>query len=131
MEFLKKYDWPGNVRELENALRSAAVLSRSDVILPEHLPPDILNYKGRTESNQAQLEKALESVLHGMVKDALTQERETLYNEVINAVDRTLIQLIGEEFAQNQTKTAKLLGMSRTTLLQRIKKLGIDLGNSC
>lgn len=130
LELLKGYNWPGNVRELENALRSAAVLSRSDVILPEHLPPDIVNYERKSESNQALLEQSLESLLQATIKEALSQEREMLYDEVINAVDSTLIRLIIEKFGQNQTETAKLLGISRTTLAQRIKKLGLDLGNS-
>ena len=130
LELLKRYDWPGNVRELENALRSAAVLSRSDVILPEHLPPDIVNRERKSESNQVLLEQSLESILHATVKEALSQEREMLYDEIINAVDTTLIRLIIEKFGQNQTESAKLLGISRTTLAQRIKKLGLDLGNS-
>lgn len=127
---LKGYDWPGNVRELENALRSAAVLSRSDVILPEHLPPDIAIHEHTSDSNQALLEQSLESILHATVKEALSQEREMLYDEVINAVDSALIRLAINKFSQNQTETAKLLGISRTTLAQRIKKLGLDLGNS-
>ena len=127
---LKGYDWPGNVRELENALRSAAVLSRSDVILPEHLPPDIAIHEYTSDSNQALLEQSLESILHATVKEALSQEREMLYDEVINAVDSALIRLAINKFGQNQTETAKLLGISRTTLAQRIKKLGLDLGNS-
>ena len=127
---LARYDWPGNVRELVNALRSAAVLSRSDVVLPEHLPPDIVNYEPKTELNQALLEQSLESILQATVKEALSQEREMLYDEVINAVDSALIRLTINKFGQNQTETAKLLGISRTTLAQRIKKLGLDLGNS-
>lgn len=130
LELLKKYDWPGNVRELENALRSAAVLSRSDVILPEHLPPDVVNFDHKSESDQALLDQSLESILHAMVKEALEQEREMLYDEIINSMDSTLIRLIIEKFGKNQTETAKLLGISRTTLAQRIKKLGIDFGSS-
>ena len=130
LALLKRYDWPGNVRELENALRSAAVLSRSDVILPDHLPPEIANYERGSESNQAQLEQLLESILHAAVKEGLEQERETLYDDVINATDATLIRLIIDKFGKNQTEAAKLLGISRTTLAQRIKRLGIDLGNS-
>ena len=129
-ELLERYDWPGNVRELENALRSATVLSRSDVILPEHLPPDIVYHEQKSESNQAVLEQSLESILHATVKEALSQEREMLYDEIINAVDSTLIRLIIDKFGQNQTETAKVLGISRTTLAQRIKKLGLELGNS-
>ena len=127
VELLRQYDWPGNVRELENTVKSAAVLSRADVILPEHLPLEILNYKGRRESTQSRLEIVLESVLKETAKDAVGQAHEGLYDEVIDAVDRTLIKCILEEVEDNQTRSAKLLGISRTTLLQKIKKLGIEL----
>lgn len=129
MELLQQYHWPGNVRELENVLRSAAVLSRSDVILPENLPPEILNYKGRAHSI-SRLDAALESVLSGFVKEAIAQNRDTLYEEVIDVVDRMLIPQTLEEFNGNQTKTAKLLGISRTTLLKKLKKLKIEVGDA-
>ena len=129
MELLRQYDWPGNVRELENVLRSAAVLSRSDVILPENLPPEILNYKGRAHLI-SRLDVALESVLSGFVKEAIVQNRDTLYEEVIDVVDRMLIPQTLEEFNGNQTKTARLLGISRTTLLKKLKKLKIEVGDA-
>jgi nitrogen regulation protein NR(I) len=127
LALLQQYDWPGNVRELENAVKSAAVLSRTDVLLPEHLPPEILNYKGRQQSSRSRLEVALESVLKETVKDAVTRAHEALYDEVIDAVDRTLIKNLLEEVQDNQTKSAKILGISRTTLLQKIKKLEIEM----
>ena len=127
LALLQQYDWPGNVRELENAVKSAAVLSRTDVLLPEHLPTEILNYKGRQQSSQSRLEVALESVLKETVKDAVTRAHEALYDEIIDAVDRTLIKNLLEEVQDNQTKSAKVLGISRTTLLQKIKKLEIEM----
>ena len=127
LELLQQYDWPGNVRELENTVKSAAVISRADIILPEHLPPEILNYKGRRESTQSRLETVLDSVLKETVRDAVTQSHDALYDEVIDAVDRALIRCSLEELEDNQTKSAKLLGISRTTLLQKIKKLEIEV----
>ena len=127
LELLQQYDWPGNVRELENTVKSAAVISRADIILPEHLPLEILNYKGRRESTQSRLEMAIESILKGTVKDAVMQAHDELYDEVIDAVDRALIKCSLEELEDNQTKSAKLLGISRTTLLQKIKKLEIEV----
>lgn len=127
LELLQQYDWPGNVRELENTVKSAAVLSRTDVILPEHLPPEILNYKGRSQSTQSRLETVLESVLKETVRDAVMQARNGLYDEAIDAVDHALIKCVLDEVEGNQTKSAKLLGISRTTLLQKIKKLGIEV----
>ncbi len=41
MELMMGYDWPGNVRELENAVERAMVLTRSEVIQPEDLPPAV------------------------------------------------------------------------------------------
>ena len=127
LELLQQYDWPGNVRELENTVKSAAVLSRADVILPEHLPPEILNYKGRSQSTQSRLETVFDSVLKETVRDAVMQARDGLYDEVIDAIDRALIKCVLEEVEDNQTKSAKLLGISRTTLLQKIKKFGIEV----
>ena len=127
LELLQQYDWPGNVRELENTVKSAAVLSRTDVILPEHLPPEILNYKGTRQSTQSRLETVLESVLKETVRDAVMQARDGLYDEAIDAVDHALIKCVLDEVEGNQTKSAKLLGISRTTLLQKIKKLGIEV----
>ena len=127
MEILQQYDWPGNVRELENTIKSAAVLSRADVILPEHLPPESLNYKGRPRSSQSRLEMALESILAETVREAVARECDSLYDEIIDVVDRAVIKILLGEVQANQTKSAKLLGISRTTLLQKIKKLGLEV----
>jgi DNA-binding protein Fis len=99
------------------------------VILPENLPPEILNYKGRAHLI-SRLDVALESVLSGFVKEAIVQNRDTLYEEVIDVVDRMLIPQTLEEFNGNQTKTARLLGISRTTLLKKLKKLKIEVGDA-
>jgi hypothetical protein len=40
---LTRYRWPGNVRELKNAMERAALLSRGEIVLPEHLPARILS----------------------------------------------------------------------------------------
>jgi DNA-binding NtrC family response regulator len=39
---LTRYRWPGNVRELKNAMERAALLSRGEIVLPEHLPARIM-----------------------------------------------------------------------------------------
>ena len=44
---LEGYSWPGNVRELRNAMERAVLLSRSELILPEHLPARVRDAAGR------------------------------------------------------------------------------------
>ena len=122
MKLLQDYSWPGNVRELENCLRSAAALSRSDVILPDDLPPEIQTGDQADSTDSSQLETYLKSVLQDITKDAITQGKRGLYEEVVGLLDKALIELVLDEFSGNHSKTAELLGMSRTTLLKKIKQ---------
>jgi DNA-binding NtrC family response regulator len=40
---LMNYSWPGNVRQLQNVIQFAMIKCRGKTIMPEHLPPEILN----------------------------------------------------------------------------------------
>ena len=122
MELLQAYPWPGNVRELENCIRSAGTLCRADVILPDDLPPEIRTGHQVDDTSASQLEVALKSILQDVTKAAIAQERRGLYEEVVALLDKVLIELVSDEFSGNHSKTAELLGMSRTTLLKKIKQ---------
>ncbi len=122
MKLLQNYAWPGNVRELENCLRSAAALSRSDVILPDDLPSEIHTAHEIDAIGASQFETSLKSVLEDVTKAAIADGKHGLYEEIIAQLDKALIELVLEEFSGNHSKTAELLGMSRTTLLKKIKQ---------
>ena len=124
MKLLQDYTWPGNVRELENCLRSAAALCRSDVILPDDLPPEIRTGAIADPTNTSQLLTSLKSVLQDATKTAVAEGKQGLYEEIIAQLDKALIELVLDEFSGNHSKTAELLGMSRTTLLKKIKQSG-------
>ena len=122
MKLLQDYPWPGNVRELENCIRSAGALCRADVILPDDLPPEIRTGHQIDSTSASQLEMSLKSVLQDITKEAITQGKRELYTEVVALLDKSLIELVLDEFSGNHSKTADLLGMSRTTLLKKIKQ---------
>lgn len=122
MELLQDYPWPGNVRELENCIRSAGALCRADVILPDDLPSEIRMGHQIDSTSPSQLEMSLKSVLQDITKEAITQGKRELYAEVVALLDKSLIELVLDEFSGNHSKTADLLGMSRTTLLKKIKQ---------
>ncbi len=95
------YDWPGNIRELANCIQRAKILSRTELIMPEHLPPNIKQSKCSiiTDiSNNNQIISLEQSEL-SMIKKALYETNG------------------------NQTKAAKLLGISRRTLINKLKKI--------
>jgi two-component system response regulator HydG len=97
------YLWPGNVRELENAVQRAIVLSRGETIFPEHLPAKVQAAGEGPEGIPRSEGKTMREV-----------ERETII--------KTLRQTDG-----NRTHAAKILGISRRTLQNKIKEYGIDL----
>ena len=95
LDYLLGYSWPGNVRELENALERAAVLSQKGVILPESLPPTIIH----SDSIKSQSSKSIKRTLARVEQDH--------------------IQAVLELTGNNRTHTAKILGISTTTLWRK------------
>ena len=124
MKLLQDYPWPGNVRELENCIRSATALSRSDVVLPDDLPPEIRTGREIRPTDGSQLETTLKSILQDKTKAAIAEGKQGIYEEIVAQLDKVLIDLVLDEFSGNHSKTAELLGMSRTTLLKKIKQGG-------
>jgi DNA-binding NtrC family response regulator len=101
LETLTDYAWPGNVRELRNAIEYAFVLCQSGGIGTQHLPHKIVH--GTFDP------KATCELDPGCVKD-----REHLVHVLRKA-------------GGNQSKAAKMLGVSRVTVWKRMKKFGIDI----
>ncbi len=104
---LTSYRWPGNVRELRNAMERAALLSRGDIVLPEHLPARIL----------AAGTEAAPALPHGE-----TQRLEEIERE---AILKTL-----RKNKYNRTETARELAISRRALtykLQRLRAEGVPI----
>ncbi len=101
---LMRYDYPGNVRELENALQRAVALAEDDVVRPEDLPPVM------RQAQHPRLEAPKEAL---RVPDGLTLEDvEAMY------IQRTLEQTGG-----NASEASRRLGISRSTLWRKLKRL--------
>jgi DNA-binding NtrC family response regulator len=100
LKLLLNYSWPGNVRELENVIQRAITLSQHDTILPEDLPPSMLQ-----ETDKNVLEKAV-------------QEKYT-----INQLEKEYIRRILVEVGGNKSKAAEILGLDRKTLYRKLEEL--------
>jgi DNA-binding NtrC family response regulator len=107
MFILESYPWPGNIRELENLIERLVVLGSDGQSIDEQdLPFDLLL------SDEADGEP-----LQGQAGDGLVQAR--------HAFERQFILRVLERCRWNQTSTARLLGVHRNTLLQKMKTLHI------
>jgi two-component system, NtrC family, response regulator PilR len=106
---LELYDWPGNVRELENIIERMVILTEHDYIDVEDLPERIA---GKTESSQ-------------MIRTVVPDEGFSL-STAVNEFERQLIINALEKTGWIKNRAAKLLNMNRTTLVEKIKKQGIE-----
>jgi len=95
---LEAYPWPGNVRELRNAMERAVLLSRSELILPEHLPARVREAGG------------------------LNPVRETVDAARLEEIERAAILAALKQHNFNRTETAKALGISRRALLYKLQR---------
>ena len=112
-----KYDWPGNVRELYNVVERAIIFSGSDnEITPEHLPPELTRQNGSDRSLEVQ-----PHIYDIQISDSMTlKELEIAY-----------IKKVLKKEKGNRTRSAKILGISRSTMKKKIaenpslRKLGL------
>jgi DNA-binding NtrC family response regulator len=108
MRRLMAFRWPGNVRQLENAIERAVAFGagRSQIEVTD-LPPDVQQAQDAAVSPSVTLPE------EGIDLDAL-----------IGGIERDLIQRSLERTGGNKGQAAKLLNLKRTTLVEKLKRLG-------
>ncbi|HBB17946.1 MAG TPA: Fis family transcriptional regulator [Syntrophus sp. (in: bacteria)] len=99
---LVSYDYPGNVRELQNVIEHAFILCKSGLIEPHHLPENLCLYRGMESSGR---------------------------NETMNMKDLEAVFITNmlRRHQWNRIKTAKALGIHKSTLFRKIKALNIKI----
>jgi nitrogen regulation protein NR(I) len=125
---LKNYKWPGNVRELENAIQTAIIMSKKDILLLDNFPLFAAKQKVITpELTQpvTNYEQMFKDTVRDLLKDSITLKDGNLYSRITALVEEALISTILDETNKSQTKTAKMLGISRNTLRSRMKEFGL------
>ena len=104
LKILMAYDWPGNVRQLESVIERAILLSEEDIIGPADLPTAV----------RAGIVAPHDLVLGLHIPDEGVD---------LEGLERSLILKALEKAEGNQTRAARLLGLSRRTLQYRLEKI--------
>lgn len=101
LKIFESYEWPGNIRELRNVVRRSVLLTRGDFIEMESIPPELSENSGVT-GKELNLSNARNATEKQLIEEALLKTRH------------------------NKSETARLLGMDRKTLYNKMQKLKID-----
>jgi DNA-binding NtrC family response regulator len=101
---LESYSWPGNIRELQNVVERAVLLGKAELITPADLPREIAG---------------------GATVRATRGGHRTL-KEALEEPERQIILEVLEAHAWNRNATADALGVNRTTLYKKMKRLGLE-----
>lgn len=102
---LEAHEWPGNVRELEHAVARAVFLGRGRLVDVADLPP---------------------AVVAGCTRDGRVESAASL-KRALAAPERQIILAALEQAGWRRDEAARSLGINRTTLYKKLKRLGMDL----
>lgn len=110
LEALQAYGWPGNVRELQNAIERSVLLGKGDLVSIGDLPSNIISGENRTTPTT-------------MPTDP---NRKMTLKEALEGPERQIIYQVLKENNWNRNATADQLGINRTTLYKKMKKLDLE-----
>jgi DNA-binding NtrC family response regulator len=116
---LQNYQWPGNVRELANAMQKALIFSRGYPIHPEDISRAI---GGESLGREAREGQADEIVRQWVRQNLVSGDGKDVFEECMDHFASLLISEALDLTGGNRSRAAKLLGISRPTLLSKIDK---------
>ena len=120
MQVLTGYRWPGNVRELENVVERAVILTKHAKIDVEDLPEELRFHSDATSmAVEDQEEEA------ATAQAAASDGSGVVLRDALKMPERDLILKVLTEVRWNRSEAAKRLGIHRSTLYHKIRKLGI------
>ena len=126
LELLLHYPWPGNVRELQSVLKRALLQTTGEVLISDFLPDEVRSYggsKGQAGGAGPDATPVTESYIDSRIFDGT----EDLYAEAVVMLERSLITRVLQHTKGNQSHAAKILGITRGSLRNKIRMCGIAI----
>lgn len=147
LDILRAYPWPGNIRELQSVIKQAVLKSVGPVLVPDFLPPFVSDESTKQppdavheEPSSADVEAVMSSVAPDgdaaaavpsewdeFVASAIESGSRSIYDDAVRLAEKHVISRVLRHTSGNQVKASELLGITRTTLRNKIKQHGISI----
>jgi DNA-binding NtrC family response regulator len=130
LEILQRYSWPGNVRELEAVVRQALLNTTGNVILPDFLPDPVRTASPSAAPLEVPSGNAPPSNLAPFVDECLRKGSEEMYAAGVEMLERYLLTRVLRHAQGNQSQAARMLGITRGSLRNKMRALHIQVGST-
>ncbi|MBR5160921.1 MAG: sigma-54-dependent Fis family transcriptional regulator [Thermoguttaceae bacterium] len=123
MSAMSSYRWQDNVRELQNAVERAVLLGKSEIVMLEDLPGSV-----RTKPAPAPTMFSNAAAINGGDEDSPVPDPSSirLLKDALEEPERKIILDALRAFQWNRIETAAALGINRTTLYKKMKRLNLE-----
>ena len=125
LDLLTAYPWPGNVRELENFMERVSILCENEEIQPADLPEKILRAASLPPAESRPAAPGPGAFSWPRLED-LSSRGQGL-KEFMDVIEERLLREALENSGGVKNQAAELLGIKRTTLIEKLKKRNIPL----
>jgi len=125
LDRLMRYSWPGNIRELRNTIERAVLLCGAAPILPRHLPLEKMRVTFSTATSMAPLPAKRPPEPAPARRVATNPPMLRRGPRMSRDEERAQIEAALAACGGNQTRAAQLLGIGRSTLINRVKEFGL------
>jgi two-component system nitrogen regulation response regulator GlnG len=126
LELLLWYPWPGNVRELQSVLKRALLQTTGEVLISDFLPEDVRTRAGHGAAG-GESDADTTPVTDEFIDNRIRDGSEDLYAEAVALLERALITRVLQHTKGNQSQAAKILGITRGSLRNKIRTCGIAI----
>lgn len=135
---LQRYQWPGNIRQLQSVLRQAILHATGSVLLPDFLPAEVFGSAvSRSSAAAATTEPdSAASSLDSFIVSQIDQGTTSLYADALSILERRLVTRVLQHTGGNQSRAAKMLGVTRSFLRKKVRQFhimittGVDVDKS-
>jgi two-component system nitrogen regulation response regulator GlnG len=123
---LRAYPWPGNVRELQSVLKQSILQTSGSVLLPDFLPPHVRKPAAPHPNGEGSGAFDWDEFVAGRI----AANSENLYAEGLERMEREVLVRVLKHTGGNQLQAARILGITRGSLRNKIRTLGISIARS-
>ncbi|SNB45309.1 sigma-54 dependent transcriptional regulator [Geobacter sp. DSM 9736] len=129
LDMLIAHPWEGNIRELKNVINSATVFCKGDILMPDDFESFLQAKAGFKEVDLDSAGEDYYAVFWNMLEPVFDgicmKNKGAIYEHINMGLEKALIHMAMEKSNNNQVLAAKLLGISRNTLRDRLERYKI------